>query len=160
MDIFTLVKANIRRKKGAFAGIMLFMLIISLSVTSIVSLKRNFENSIASEYDHMNGGNITLNIRRDLLTDDIIDEVNSHPFVRDSIVALAGIVIGTALSLSLSEKLLSYMLRSMGIANFVIDYRFATVFMPIAATALGFFVFAYITAARIKKVEIRTLITE
>ena len=86
MDIFTLVKANIRRKKGAFAGIMLFMLIISLSVTSIVSLKRNFENSIASEYDHMNGGNITLNIRRDLLTDDIIDEVNSHPFVRDSMV--------------------------------------------------------------------------
>ena len=86
MDIFTLVKANIRRKKGAFAGIMLFMLIISLSVTSIVSLKRNFENSIASEYDHMNGGNITLKIRRDLLTDDIIDEVNSHPFVRDSMV--------------------------------------------------------------------------
>ena len=80
--------------------------------------------------------------------------------LRFLIVALTGIVIGTALSLSFSEKLLSYMLRSMGIASFVIDYRFATVFMPIAATALGFFVFAYITAARIKKVEIRTLITE
>ncbi len=80
--------------------------------------------------------------------------------VRFLIVALTGIVIGTVLSLSFSEKLLSFMLKSMGIANFVIDYSFSTVFMPIAAVAASFFVFAYLTASRIKNVEIRTLITE
>ncbi|MBQ5311097.1 MAG: ABC transporter permease, partial [Oscillospiraceae bacterium] len=80
--------------------------------------------------------------------------------MRFLIVALIGVVTGTALSLIFSERLLSVMLRSMGIAEFVIDYRFATIFMPIAAVLLSFFIFSFITASRIKKVEIRTLITE
>ncbi|MBQ5310610.1 MAG: hypothetical protein ILP19_01000, partial [Oscillospiraceae bacterium] len=87
MDIITLVLANIRHKKGTFAGIMIFMLIISLSVTSIVSLKRNFAASIESAYDHVNSGNIALNICRSYLTDDILDEVKTHPLVKDVIVS-------------------------------------------------------------------------
>ena len=80
--------------------------------------------------------------------------------VRFLIVAIFGILIGTTLSLTLSEKLLSYMLRSMGIVNFVIDYRFITVFLPIAAVALCYFLFAYIAAGRTRRVEVRSLITE
>lgn len=80
--------------------------------------------------------------------------------VRFLIVALFGIIIGTTLSLILSEKLLSYMLRSMGIVNFVIDYRFITVFLPIAAVALCYFLFAYMAAGKTKRVEVRSLITE
>ena len=83
MDIITLVLANIRHKKGTFAGIMIFMLIISLSITSIVSLKRNFAASIEAAYDHANSGNIALNICRSYLTDDILDEVRAHPLVKD-----------------------------------------------------------------------------
>ena len=41
--------------------------------------------------------------------------------VRFLIVAFFGIIIGTMLSHTLSEKLLSYMLRSMGIVIFVIE---------------------------------------
>ena len=44
--------------------------------------------------------------------------------MRFLMVAFFGIIIGTALSLTLSDKMLSWMLRSMGIARFVIDYRF------------------------------------
>ncbi|MCR4609244.1 MAG: FtsX-like permease family protein [Eubacterium sp.] len=80
--------------------------------------------------------------------------------VRFLIVAFFGIIIGTTLSLVLSEKLLSYMLRSMGIVNFVIDYRFITVFLPIVSVALCYFLFAYIAAGKTKKVEVRSLITE
>ena len=80
--------------------------------------------------------------------------------VRFLIVAVLGIVIGVVLSLSFSEKLLSLLLRSMGIANFVIDFRFITVFLPIVAVALSYFVFAYMVSGKIKKVEVRNLITE
>ena len=75
--------------------------------------------------------------------------------VRFLIVAFFGIIIGTTLSLTLSEKLLSYMLRSMGIVNFVIDYRFITVFLPIAAVAFCYFLFAYMAAGKTKKVEVK-----
>ena len=80
--------------------------------------------------------------------------------VRFLIVAVFGIIIGGALSLVFSEKLLSLLLRSMGIANFVIEYRFITVFLPVAAIAVSYFVFAYLTTAKIKTVEVRELITE
>ena len=48
----------------------------------------------------------------------------------------------------------------MGIVNFVIEYRFITVFLPVAAIAISYFVFAYLTTAKIKTVEVRELITE
>ena len=51
MDIIKLIRANIRYKKGSFKGIMILMMIISLSVSVIVSLQRNFPDSIANTYD-------------------------------------------------------------------------------------------------------------
>ena len=82
MDILTLVKSNIRHKKGTFLCIMVFMMIISSSIASIVSLKKNFKDSIESAYEHMEGGDITLNIRRDFLTEEMIEEVESHSDVK------------------------------------------------------------------------------
>ena len=80
--------------------------------------------------------------------------------VRFLLVAVLGILIGTGLSMAFSEKILSLLLRSMGIVNFVIEYRFITVFLPIAAVAVSYFGFAYLTTGKIKKVEVRSLITE
>ena len=80
--------------------------------------------------------------------------------MRFLIIAFFGIIIGTTLSLAFSEQLLSYLLRSMGIVNFVIDYRFITVFLPVVAVALSYFCFAYMVAGKVKKVEVRNLITE
>ena len=71
-----------------------------------------------------------------------------------------GIIIGTTMSLTLSEKLLSFMLRSMGIVRFVIDYRFITVFLPIISVAVSYFLFAFLVAGKTKKVEVRNLISE
>lgn len=80
--------------------------------------------------------------------------------VRFLIVAFFGIIIGGTLSIAFSEKLLSVLLRSMGIAKFVIEYRFVTVFLPVVAVAVSYFGFAYLTTGKIKKVEVRNLITE
>ena len=80
--------------------------------------------------------------------------------VRFLIVAVFGIIIGTTMSLTLSEKLLSFMLRSMGIVRFVIDYRFITVFLPIISVAVSYFLFAFLVAGKTKKVEVRNLISE
>ena len=82
-DILTLVKANIRYKKGSFKSIMVLMMIIALSVTAIVSLKRNFLSSIESAYEHSGAGDITLNIRSEFLTDDILKKVENYENVKE-----------------------------------------------------------------------------
>ena len=80
--------------------------------------------------------------------------------MRFLVIAFFGVIIGTFLSLSFSEALLSYLLKNMGIVNFVIDYRFITVFMPIVAVVLSYFIFSYIISGKVRKVEVRNLITE
>ena len=82
MDLKTLIKANIRYKKGSFKSIILLMLIISLSVTTIVSLKKNVNESLANAYDRQDVGNVTLNIRREFLTEERVAEVRNHPTVK------------------------------------------------------------------------------
>ena len=51
MDVIKLIRSNIRHKKGSFKSIIVLIMIIALSVSTIVSLKRNFPNSIESAYD-------------------------------------------------------------------------------------------------------------
>ena len=46
MEIFTLLLANIRRKKGSFVSIMILMVIISLSLTAFLSIKESCFSSI------------------------------------------------------------------------------------------------------------------
>ncbi len=77
--------------------------------------------------------------------------------VRFLIVAFFGIIIGVTLSLTFSEKILSMLLRGMGIAKFVIEYRFITVFLPVVAVAVSYFVFAYLTTRKIKRASVQAL---
>ena len=81
MDIIKLIRANIRYKKGSFKGILILMMIIALSVSVIVSLKRNFPNSIESAYDRKYDANITLNIRSEFLTDEMVKDLADNPLV-------------------------------------------------------------------------------
>ena len=91
MDLKTLIKANIRYKKGSFKSIIILMFIISLSVTTIVSLKRNFPESIRNAYDRQEVGNITLNIQKAFLTEEMIEDLREHSLVKkvDVIDAIA-----------------------------------------------------------------------
>ena len=80
--------------------------------------------------------------------------------VRFLIVAVIGSAIGTLLGLLLTEKLLSVLLRELGITAFYCDFSFLSVMIPAAVICLCFFLFAYFVSRKIKKVGIRQLVTE
>jgi ABC-type antimicrobial peptide transport system permease subunit len=71
-----------------------------------------------------------------------------------------GSAIGTVLSLLFSSKGLSMLLRSVGICNFISNYRTETILIPVILLLGCFFLFAYISARKVKKVEIRELVIE
>ena len=51
MEIITLIKANICRKKGSFIGITLLMVIISMSLTAIISVQDNCRDGLKTAYE-------------------------------------------------------------------------------------------------------------
>lgn len=82
MEIFTLLKANIRHKKGLFFSIIVLMVIIAMSLTAIISVKDNCKNSIQNELDQANAGNLTLYISNSRLTDNLLSSVKQHSMVQ------------------------------------------------------------------------------
>lgn len=80
--------------------------------------------------------------------------------LRFAFVALLGSGIGLFCSVLLSEKLLGLLLSGIGLTNVVFDFSVAAVTVPVAAVTGSFFVFAYLAAKKVKKVEVRELVTE
>ena len=94
MDIFTLLKANIRHKKGSFVSIMILMLIVSMAFTAIFSINANCENSIHGALDSVNVGNLNLFISNDALSEDLLDSVRTHSSVDDVVVKESVLTLG------------------------------------------------------------------
>lgn len=80
--------------------------------------------------------------------------------VRFLIVALISSAIGSALSIAFSSKVMSLLLRSIGISTLKIAFTANTFIFPITLICFCFFLFAFIVSRRIKKVDIKELITE
>lgn len=76
------------------------------------------------------------------------------------LIAIIGSIIGTALSVAFSGKMLSAMLRIIGVCTFKVEFTLGAVLIP-AALLLGcYFLFSYYNARKIKRVQVRELITE
>ncbi len=73
--------------------------------------------------------------------------------IRFFLVALAGSLLGTVLSILFSGRLLSSLLRSMGITNFTVRFT-------VALICVCFFLFAFFASGKVKRVEVRELVTE
>ena len=86
MEILTLIKANIRHKKGSFVSIVILMIIISMSFTAIFSIKDNCVNSIETALDSVNAADLTLLMRSDALSEELLDSVKSHSSVKDVVL--------------------------------------------------------------------------
>ncbi len=82
MEILTLLKANIRHKKGSFISIIILMIIVSMSFTSIISIQDNCSNCINDALDSVNAGDLMLYLQKESLSDDLLSSVKNHPSVK------------------------------------------------------------------------------
>lgn len=85
MEILTLLKANIRHKKGSFLSIIILMIIISMSFNAIFSIKGNCVNSIENALDSTNVGDLNLFVSSHVLTDELFESVENHSSVKEVI---------------------------------------------------------------------------
>lgn len=60
MEIRTLLKANIRKQKRNFIGIVILMFIISVSVISVMTIKMNGDSHISSEVNRIGYGELSI----------------------------------------------------------------------------------------------------
>lgn len=80
--------------------------------------------------------------------------------VRFLIVSVIGSAIASVLSYLFSSKLLSLLLKSMGITNMTVGFKVLTFAIPIVIILICFFLFSYIVSRKIKEVEVTELIVE
>lgn len=76
------------------------------------------------------------------------------------ITAVLGTVLGIAVSLLFSSKLLGLGLSLVGLSHLPTEIDFISVIIPSVMLTLCFFVFAYWASGKIKRIKIRELVTE
>lgn len=81
MDILTLLRANIKRKKGTFIGIVFLMILVSMLLTAIYSVKKNVKESIQEACRDANAADIMMNIPSERLNEEVLEKVRNHPLV-------------------------------------------------------------------------------
>lgn len=80
--------------------------------------------------------------------------------LRFLLVSALGSAAGVLLCILLNNRMLSLLLRTVGITNFITEYSAFTLLLPIVLICSCFFLFSYFTSKKVKSVEIRELITE
>lgn len=80
--------------------------------------------------------------------------------MRFGMAALPGSLLGVALAAALTDPLVSGVMKFAGISNFASHPSAGSVFLPAAAVAALFILFAYLAAGKIKKTGLTVLITE
>ncbi len=80
--------------------------------------------------------------------------------IRFLIVALFGAGIGVVLSVLFSARMMSLLLSLIGLTQVVLEYTMLSLLVPTVAICMSFFVFAYLAAGKIKRVEVRELVVE
>ncbi len=80
--------------------------------------------------------------------------------IRFLIAAFIGTVIGSASAIIFSEKMLSFILRVVGISNLKIKFSLSVFVMPAVFICTSFFLFAFVSSRRIKRAGTRELVIE
>lgn len=81
MEILTLLKANIIKKKGAFISILLLTWLIVTVMTTFLSVKDNYDKGLENALEYSDSGDILEFIESDNLTDEMCAEVENHSLV-------------------------------------------------------------------------------
>lgn len=80
MEILTLLKANMFKKKGTFISIMILMLLITAMMLSVISVKQNYNKAIEESFDSL-GSDVLVMIRKNNLSDELLADVENHEYV-------------------------------------------------------------------------------
>ncbi len=83
MYILTLLKANLKYKKGSFISILILILIISTLTTSVISIKNNMRSRINKANDTVGSGDLVIYIENKILTEDMLSKTKSCDSVKD-----------------------------------------------------------------------------
>ena len=86
MEILTLLKANIRYKKGSFISVLILTFIISLCVTTIISINHNVEERAVTSLDLNHTGDLVSIVWDVLCTDSMLEELQKDENIEKIIV--------------------------------------------------------------------------
>lgn len=81
MEIFTLVKAGIRSRKGIMTGFMILTMVIVISVITMFGVRKNYESAINKAFEIENRGNIYAFFIANNFTDELRDEIEQDETV-------------------------------------------------------------------------------
>ncbi len=81
MEIFTLVKANIRKKKGLFISIIILMTIVVASIVTILGVKKNYQEGMERAYETADIGEIVALVKKSKMTDELKRKVENSSLV-------------------------------------------------------------------------------
>lgn len=80
--------------------------------------------------------------------------------IRFMITAVLGIALGISLSLPFSSRAVGLVLSLIGLTKMPSEYNFVSVAVPAAILMLCFFIFAFLSSGKVKRVQARELVTE
>ena len=80
-SILKLTIANIRRGKGAFKSIILLMMLLTFSFSGTVSNDDRLREARTERFEKEGVPDLLVSIYDDLLTEDMLDDVRSNPYV-------------------------------------------------------------------------------
>lgn len=83
MEKWTILKANIRHKKGSFAGIVILMAVISMVLLSLLGVWDNISAGITDAQERGRTGDVLYLINKNRLEGKLLSDVRSHPLVKD-----------------------------------------------------------------------------
>lgn len=81
MEVLTILKANIRRKKGSFISIIILMVIISMAFTAFLSIRESCTESVKNALTYADAANITIYINEHNMSDELMESIENNTMV-------------------------------------------------------------------------------
>ncbi|WP_167958456.1 ABC transporter permease [Anaerosporobacter faecicola] len=81
MEIITLLKANIKRRKGVFISITLLMLLITMSMTVIISVNDNLKKQMKTALDKADTGDFVAIVPEKNVDDTLLSSLADNSYV-------------------------------------------------------------------------------
>lgn len=83
MRMFTILKANIKRQRVSFIGVLILILIVTMSLCAVVSVWYNANTYVGQELERIGYGDVTSWISGTDHVEELKQDIVSHPDIGD-----------------------------------------------------------------------------